>query len=158
MSRKSKTKVYSLRESKSEINIFPLGDAIFVDLFDDGSNVINLGNGKKFYLLSDANFGPDTFHKNTSMTHKHPGIRPRWGRVIAVNPKSEATVKIGDKILIDTLEWSAPCPVPGRTERKFYRVAVPKILLISDVGFTKEEMDAIKERPVGAGYWIMDAK
>ena len=138
---------------KTEIGVLPLKDAVFVDLYDTGASQIKIaGTNKVIHLLHDTDFGPDTFHKNTAKSHKHPGIRPRWGRVIATNPTSAKTVKIGDKILIDTLEWSHACPIPGYPERKFYRVETKKILLIDPDGFTKEEMKMIKERQNGA--WI----
>lgn len=142
------------KTAKSEINVFPLGNAVYIDLFDTGEGVIKMGN-KKFFLLHDNTFGQDTFHKDTSKTHKHPGIRPRWARVIAVNEESEEIVQIGDRVLVDTLKWSAPCPLPGHTNRKFYRVAVEDIMGIDTKGFKEDEIDDLKERRTGVGYWIM---
>lgn len=136
---------------KSEIGVIPLGDAIFVDIYDDGARKIKIGD-KFLYVLHDTDFGPDTFHKNTSATHKHPGIRPRWARVIATNHKSEKHVKIGDKVFLEELKWSAPCPIPGHFGRKFYRIDLKHVLWIDQDGFTKDEMEKIKTRQTGA--WI----
>jgi len=137
---------------KTEIGVFPLGDAIYVDIYDTGAKQINVGKGKFIITLHDTDFGTDTFHKNTSKTHKHPGIRPRWARVIATNEESEKTVKVGDKVFLDELKWSAPCPIPGYPDRKFYRIETKDILAVDDEGFTQDELRAIKARAQGS--WI----
>jgi len=127
--------------SASEINARPLGKDILVDIYDDGEENIDVGGGKKLILLSDTSFGRSI----DSVEGKHPGIRPRWARVLATTDYAEdAGLSIGMKVLCDTMKWSRG--VAYEEDKKLWRIPVEDILGIDDDGFTESELKHIEGR------------
>src|SRR5258708_2612002 len=87
----------------------PTHAGVIIDIIDRNVTQKDLGGGKILHLLSDDSF---VERVHNSMEHKHPGIRPRWARVLAVGPDVEDDdVKIGDLILCDTLKWGRKFPL-----------------------------------------------
>jgi len=119
--------------AKSMIGIKPLGERVLVGIFDDGETTMMLG-GKKFYLLGD-----DTDRLGRSHEQKHPGIRPRWGMILATSDTVHriGDVQVGDKVLMDQLKWTrgVMASINGAT-RKVWSIPVEDIMGISDGGLT----------------------
>lgn len=123
--------------ANTEIGVTPLHKGVFVNIYDDGIWPIQLGS-KTFYSLPDTDFGPDSIYGKT--TTKHPGIRPRWARIVAVsNEAEEAGFRIGQKVLLEHLDWSRAAWVGNQMNQKFWRVDYDKILGVDDDGFTSYE-------------------
>lgn len=67
----------------------PFKDWLFVDLYDRGESKTDWG-----LILPDDDM-------------KEFGIRPRWGRVVAVGPTfPDPLVKVGDRVLLEHLGWT----------------------------------------------------
>lgn len=118
---------------------------VLVDIYDDGSEAISMGVGKKpFMLLTDVNFGRDFDRRTVDTTH--PGIRPRWGRVLATTNHAENLgIVVGDKVLLDTMKWTRGV-VYDNAGRKLWSIEAVDVLMVDDEGFTEEELDTIKNR------------
>lgn len=87
----------------------PTHDGVIIDIIDRDVTQKDLGGGKVLHLISD-----DTFSErvHNSMAHTHPGIRPRWARVLAIGPDvPEGDLQIGDLVLCDTLKWGRKFPL-----------------------------------------------
>jgi hypothetical protein len=113
----------------SVFSVRPIHDFVFIDIIDRNVTTKDLGGGKVIHLLSDDTFGTGP---HDSMHSRHPGIRPRWARVIAVGPEAEDDVEVGDLILCDTLKWGHGIPL-GRDQLRqvqFWRINVKDILLV----------------------------
>lgn len=122
----------------SLLPVRPTHDFLFIDIIDRDVTMKDLGNGKVLHLLSDDSFGPSGPHN--SMNASHPGIRPRWARVLAVGPEAEGDVEIGQKVLCDTLKWGHGIPLgrDGLKQVNFWRINVNDILVV-DVDDTEKE-------------------
>ena len=119
----------------------PLGKFILVDIYDDGEETVDLGNGVKFILLNDTDFGRD---RDLSQ-EKHAGIRPRWAKVLATTDLAEESgIDVGMKVLLDTMKWSRGVQYDGRT--KLWRIPVEDVLGIDETGFDEEELTHMEER------------
>lgn len=117
---------------------------ILVDIYDDGEQRVDLGNGKKLILLPDDTFGRD--FDQSSEYSRHPGIRPRWGRVLATTKYAEEMgISVGDKVLLDTMKWSRGT-IYNEDGHKLWRIKAEDVLAVDDDGFTQEEMNHIEER------------
>ena len=117
---------------------------ILVDIYDDGAQTVSLGEGKKpLILLPDDTFGRD--FDNASEYSRHPGIRPRWAMVVATTEHAEkAGIKVGDKVLMDTMKWTRGVEyVEGR---RVWSIEVEDVLLVDDDGLTEDELDYIASR------------
>jgi len=118
---------------KTAIGIVPLPGQLLVDIFDRGNKEIKLAGGKKLWLPSDD----DMKGVQNAVDHRHPGIRPRFARVLATSTEAEeAGISVGDEVLIDTLEWSRGvryARVQG-INMQFWRVFADKISLVSEQG------------------------
>jgi hypothetical protein len=116
----------------SVLPVRPLHDFLYIDIVDRDVTQKDLGNGKVLHLLHDDTFsstGP-----RDSIAGKHPGIRPRWARVLRVGPEVEDDVAEGDLVLCDTLKWGRAVPL-GRDDLKivnFWRINIDDILLIDE--------------------------
>lgn len=63
---------------------------------------------------------------------KSEGIRPRWGRIIAVGPKQEQ-FRVGQWILISHGRWTRGAEIElDGVEMIIHRVDIEEILLVSD--------------------------
>jgi hypothetical protein len=112
--------------------IRPTHDHLFIDIIDRDVTKKDLGGGKVLHLLADDTFGLDRPHDPALA--KHPGIRPRWARVLEVGPDVEGDVKPGDLVLCDTLKWSHRIPL-GRVGLEivyFWRININDILLVNE--------------------------
>jgi hypothetical protein len=108
----------------------PTHDGVFIDIVDRSVTQKDLGGGKVLHLISDDSFeGP-----HNTMSHTHPGIRPRWARVLGVGPDvNEDDVKVGDLVLCDTLKWGRKFPL-GRDGLEIvymWRISVGDILMVN---------------------------
>lgn len=106
----------------------PTHDGIIIDIVDRDVTQKDLGGGKVLHLISDDSFG-ERLHN--SMAHTHPGIRPRWARVLAVGPEvHDDDVQIGDLVLCDTLKWGRKFPLGRDYGQVIYiwRIEVKHIL------------------------------
>lgn len=127
---------------ESSIPIQTLGKYILVNIYDTGEGTIDLGGGKKLILLSDVSFADGNL---TSSQSNHPGIRPRWAVVVAVNQYAkDQGIKIGDKVLCDTMKWSRGFEYDNRGN-KTWRIPTDDILLIDDAGLTDEDKEQIEK-------------
>lgn len=117
---------------------------ILVDIYDDGAQTVSLGPGKKpLVLLPDDSFARSM---DNVADVKHPGIRPRWGMVLATTDYAESCgIHIGDKVLLDTMKWSRGA-IYTDEGRKLWRIKADDVLMVDDDGLTEEEMDHIAER------------
>lgn len=109
----------------------PTHDFLFIDIVDRDQTTKDLGNGKVLHLLSDDTFGPNRPHN--PVNSRHPGVRPRWARVLAIGPEvHEGDVQLGDLVLCDTMKWSRSIPLGriGLTVVNFWRINISDILLI----------------------------
>ena len=116
---------------------------ILVDIYDDGAQTVSLGPGKKsLILLPDDSFGRSIDVSES----KHPGIRPRWGMVLATTDYAEQCgIHVGDKVLLDTMKWSRGA-VYSNDGRKLWRIKADDVLIVDDEGLTEEELDHIASR------------
>ena len=94
-------------------------------------------------IVTDLEFGERKLSSGiilTSDNGKSEGIRPRWGRIIAVGPKQEQ-YKPGQWILIAHGRWTrgAEIELDGE-EMVIHRVDINEILLYSDDRPTDETM------------------
>jgi co-chaperonin GroES (HSP10) len=94
-------------------------------------------------IVTDLEFGERKLASGiilTSDNGKSEGIRPRWGRIIAVGPKQEQ-YKVGQWILIAHGRWTrgAEIELDGE-EMVIHRVDINEILLYSDDKPTDETM------------------
>lgn len=108
----------------------PMYNGVFIDIIDRDITTKDLGNGKVLHLLNDDAFtGP-----HDPMTSTHPGIRPRWARVLAIGPKCDGSVKLGDLVLCDTLKWSRKIPLgrDGQTVVYFWSIKEEDIIMVDD--------------------------
>lgn len=117
------------------IRVRPIEGFVLIDIYDRGMRIMsNRATGSNIILPSDDMIDDMRRHQVDS---KHPGIRPRWGRILAVSQEAkEAGLHVGDDILADTLKWSRGvnyARVKGQT-RKFWRLAVEDVLLHSSDG------------------------
>lgn len=85
----------------------PTHDGVIIDIVDRNVTQKDLGDGKVLHLISDDSF---VERVHNAMDHKHPGIRPRWARVLAVGPDT-TEVQPGDLVLCDTLKWGRKFPL-----------------------------------------------
>lgn len=138
---------------QTRIGVTPLR-GVLVDIYDDGTKPIVFKNGYVLETLGDADFGTDSIRR-TSYGEKHPGIRSRWGLVLAVSDDaSRDGINIGDKVLIEELKWNHN---KGETfidtdgkEKKFWWVMDHKsIILVDDSGPTPQERLAMDRRYAG---------
>ncbi len=118
---------------------------ILVDIYDDGAQTVSLGEGRKpLILLPDDTFGRD--FDQASEYSKHPGIRPRWGMVLATTDFAEKLgIKVGDKVLLDTMKWSRGA-IYSEDGRKLWRIKADDVLAVDDDGLTEDELDYIASR------------
>lgn len=127
--------------SESLINVRPLGKFILVDIYDDGEETVDLGNGVKFIMLNDTNFGRD---RDLSQ-ETHPGIRPRWAKVVATPDDDQETgLAVGMKVLLDTMKWSRGVYYDG--DKKVWRIPIEDVLGIDEGGFDEEEVTHMESR------------
>lgn len=105
----------------------PTHDGVFIDIVDRDVTQKDLGGGKVLHLLSDDAFtGP-----HNAMAQKHPGIRPRWARVLGLGPDVHGDdVKVGDLVLCDTMKWGRKFPLgrDGNEVVYLWRIKVSDIL------------------------------
>jgi len=88
--------------AQTQIGILPTKGRILIDIFDTGEKVIKLG-GKDFIILGDTKL--ESHH--TTMENSHPGIRPRWAKILATSIEAEKDgLKVGDVVLCEQLRWS----------------------------------------------------
>lgn len=120
--------------TKNILPIRPLRDNLFIDIIDRNVTTKTLKGGHVLHLLSDDDI--DQVHN--SMHGKHPGIRPRWARVLGIGPEVQDKIgndiKLGHLVLCDTLKWSRKCPL-GRIGLEiiyFWKININDILLIND--------------------------
>lgn len=99
------------------IKIRPLHKGVFVDIVDRDVTQKDLGNGKVLHLIPDDVFGA---HDPTSGV-THPGIRPRWARVLEVGSEAADLVSVGDLVLCDYGKWSRKFSI-GRVGDQIYYV------------------------------------
>lgn len=108
----------------------PTHDGVFIDIVDRDVTTKDLGGGKVLHLLADDGFsGP-----HNPMAQKHPGIRPRWARVLGVGPDvHEDDVTLGDLVLCDTLKWGRGFSLgrDGLQRVQIWRINVSDILLVN---------------------------
>lgn len=126
----------------SMIGIKPLHERILVGIYDDGETYLMLG-GKKFWLLGD-----DTDRLGRSVEQKHPGIRPRWGVVLAVPDVVQETgdVKVGQKVLLDELKWSRGVTARLHGEdTKVWSIPFEDVMGLYDGEFTEKEIEQIEK-------------
>ncbi len=118
---------------------------ILVDIYDDGAQTVDLGPGKKaIILLPDDTFGKS--FDNVSEYSKHPGIRPRWGMVVATTDHAEKMgITVGDKVLMETMKWTRGVQY-AEDGRKVWSIEAEDVLLVDDDGFTDEELNHIQSR------------
>lgn len=130
----------------SLLPIQPRHDFLFIDVIDRNVTIKQLGGGKVLHLLDDDSFGPDRPHN--SINASHPGVRPRWARVLMVGPEvTEDEVKVGDLVLCDTLKWSHGIPL-GTLDYKtvnFWRINVKDILGVDDSASPDEYLEQFTE-------------
>ena len=121
---------------------------VLVDIYDDGGQTVSLGKGKApLILLPDDTFGRD--FDQASEYSRHPGIRPRWGRVLATTKFAEKLgIKVGDKVLLDTMKWSRGV-VYDEDGRKLWRIKADDVLVVDDDGFTEDEIAHMESRYQG---------
>lgn len=121
----------------------PTHDFLFIDIVDRDVTKKDLGGGKFFHLLSDDTFGPARPHN--PVVGQHPGVRPRWARVLMIGPEAKGDVNIGDMVLCDTLKWSHGIPLgkDGVKPVLFWRINVNDVLLRSDKG-SAEYLDQMR--------------
>lgn len=118
------------------IGVRPLRDDVLVDLYDEGDTVFTIA-GRRFFTPSDKDIVGST-HNN--LDGKHPGIRPRWGVVLATTDAAEeAGVLVGYKVLLDTLKWTRGIMYSSETRRKFWRIPLEDILMVDENGLTEDE-------------------
>jgi len=112
-----------------------------VNIYDTGEGTIDLGGGKKLILLNDVSFADNHL---TSSQSSHPGIRPRWAVVVAVNQYAkDLGINLGDKVLCDTMKWSRGFEYDA-SGNKTWRVPVEDIMLVDDDGLTEEDKEMIE--------------
>jgi hypothetical protein len=122
------------KRSSSLIPVKPLHDNLFIDIVDRNVTTKLLNSGHVLHLISDDYV--DGVHN--SMSGKHPGIRPRWARIIGIGPKVydkvSKGIELGNFVLCDTLKWSRQIPLGriGLETVYFWRINVDDILLIDD--------------------------
>lgn len=89
--------------AQSIINLEPRGDKVIVAIYDDGQEVIKIGD-KEFYTLDDKYLS-----KRNTGEEKHRGARGRFGLVLAVSDDAE---KIGifprNVVFMEPMEWGRP--------------------------------------------------
>lgn len=108
----------------------PTHDGVFIDIVDRDVTKKDLGGGKVLHLIADDGFsGP-----HNPMMHQHPGIRPRWARVLEVGPDVDE-VAVGDLVLCDTLKWGRRIPLGRLNETTvyFWNIKVTDILMTRDL-------------------------
>lgn len=130
--------------------------AILVDIFDKGGAALVLKSGQQIWLPSDEGIhGVQKDHGNT-----HPGIRPRWARVLAVSEEAaEMGISLGDMVFCDTLKWSRRLPYasfPGKEPLYFWRMLLPDVLLIDSEG-RDAYVDSLRAR-LNEAQWIWYGK
>lgn len=133
----------------------PTHEAVFIDIIDRDITRKDLGNGKVLHLLADDGFGD----RINTIDQKHPGIRPRWARVLGLGPDvHEDDVKIGDLVLCDTLKWGRRFPLgrDGRDVVYLWRISVNDILGVkagsSTDDFIKEWEDKLSRINLTIGH------
>ena len=126
---------------ESTISLNTLGKYVLVNIYDTGEGTIDLGGGKKLILLNDVSFADDNL---TSSQSSHPGIRPRWAVVVAVNQYAkDRGIRVGDKVLCDTMKWSRAFEYDARGNRT-WRIPAEDIMLVDDAGLTEEDKETIE--------------
>ena len=99
-------------------HITPVGDWVFIDIFDKGRPPKKIGD-KTLYFLEDDTISGNPLTDN-AVSGQHPGIRPRYAKVLAVNEKSkEAGLAVGDTVLCDYGKWTRKMNVPGLKDDEF---------------------------------------
>ena len=129
----------------SILPVRPRHDFLFIDIIDRNVTTKDLGGGKVLHLLSDDSFGPQGPHN--SIEARHPGVRPRWARVLEIGPEVEDNIKVGDLVLCDTLKWGHGVPY-GRVGLEvvyFWRINVKDILVIDDAASSEEYLGQYRE-------------
>jgi hypothetical protein len=118
--------------------IRPTHDFLFIDIIDRNVTKKDLGGGKFLHLLSDDSFGQGP---HNPMDARHPGVRPRWARVLEVGPEAEDEgVEPGNLVLCEALKWSHGIPL-GRDGLKmvnFWRININDIMLVDDLSHGEE--------------------
>ena len=123
----------------------PIGERVIVHIYDDGTSTFDLGNGAKLITgLVDTNF--DSLHDVTD--GRHPGIRPRWAIVTAVNDHTPDYLQPGTKVLLDTMKWRRGV-FAGEGGRKIWDIPFVDILCIDEDGLDEDEMIKVAEYLVG---------
>ncbi len=115
----------------SVLPVRPTHDFLFIDIVDRNVTKKDLGEGKVLHLLSDDSFGPQG--PRDPIAASHPGVRPRWARVLAIGPEvPDGDLDIGDLVLCDTLKWGHGIPLGrvGLNTVFFWRINVNDVLLI----------------------------
>jgi hypothetical protein len=131
------------------VNILPVRpthDFLFIDIVDREVTTKDLGNGKVLHLLPDDTFGPNRPHN--PVTSPHPGVRPRWARVLAIGPEvHKGDVHLGDLVLCDTMKWSRGIPLGrvGLAVIYFWRINVKDVFLIDDRVTRQDYLDQFTE-------------
>ncbi len=130
----------------SILPVRPRHDFLFIDIIDRNVTMKDLGGGKVLHLLSDDDFGPHRPHNPTEA--RHPGLRPRWARVLEVGPDVNADdIKPGDLVLCDTLKWTHGIPYGrlGLATVCFWRINVNDILLVDESSPGEEYLDQYRD-------------
>lgn len=134
----------------------PTHDGVLIDIVDRDITQKDLGGGKVLHLISDDSFSERV---HNSMQHQHPGIRPRWARVLAVGPDvQEDDLKLGDLVLCDTLKWGRKFPL-GRDGQEIvylWRIGVKDILGVQTNSqadeFVKDWQDKVSRLRLTIGH------
>ena len=125
--------------------IRPRHDFLFIDIIDRDVTTKDLGNGKVLHLIADDSFGPDRPHN--PINARHPGVRPRWARVLMIGPEAEGDVEPGDLVLCDTLKWGHGIPLGrcGLNMVYFWWINVKDILVVDDTASRDDYLNQFAE-------------
>ena len=129
--------------AETSIGVLPLHYNLLVLIYDTGANVLSFGD-KQFYVMEDFKLDKETMKRYDVQNHSHPGIRPRWAKVLAVCEGAEDVgVKIGSKVLLEQLEWSRPI-IYNESRQKCWKIPLEKVLLVDNEGFNEKELELIE--------------
>ena len=130
---------------QTAVNYKPIGDWVFIDLYDDGETVTKMGD-YNWIWIGDDKFGSEDLVQGRDYDNTHRGIRPRWGLVVGVSDKAAEDVQVGQKVLCDQMKWTRGFQYDRDSNAKLWAIKAEDILMVDETGLTDDEVDMLERK------------